>query len=251
MWGNNSSSTSSTTAATAEVIEIADSSAACVGTGGMTAGPPLLTAQSLELDYTHTETGQSFSGEGRSIGINFGDFHLVNCYVPNAGEGLKRLDYRLNEWDPAFRALLTNIDAIRPVIMTGDLNCGFLDLDIHNPTAKHIVKQAGLTPQERASFALYFPPNGPFTDAFRHFHPEARGQFTYWSQRTFARGPNKGLRLDYFICSQRLFDSYEATEATETAEGERKVRVHDSYILHEETRGCSDHCPVMLVLEIA
>jgi hypothetical protein len=31
-------------------------------------------------------------------------------------------------------------------------------------------------------------------------------------------------------------------------EGENGVKVHDSYMLHEETLGVSDHCPVALVL---
>ena len=35
----------------------------------------------------------------------------------------------------------------------------------------------------------------------------ASGQFTYWSMRTRARPFNKGLRLDYFVCSQEMFDT--------------------------------------------
>ncbi len=34
----------------------------------------------------------------------------------------------------------------------GDLNVAFLDIDLHNPTAKHIPKQAGVTARERESF---------------------------------------------------------------------------------------------------
>ena len=33
----------------------------------------------------------------------------------------------------------------------------------------------------------------------------ASGQFTYWSMRTRARPFNKGLRLDYFVCSKEMF----------------------------------------------
>lgn len=71
--------------------------------------------------------------------------------------------------DPAFRAYLHRLHAEKPVILTGDLNVGHLDVDIHNPTAKHIVKQAGLTPEERASFSQLV--SGPLRDAFRHFYP--------------------------------------------------------------------------------
>lgn len=71
--------------------------------------------------------------------------------------------------DPAFRAYLQRLHDKKPVILTGDLNVGHLDLDIHNPDAKHIVKQAGLTPQERQSFTDLLA--GPFRDAFRYYYP--------------------------------------------------------------------------------
>lgn len=37
-------------------------------------------------------------GEGRILTVELADCFLVGVYVPNSGEGLKRLDYRLNEW---------------------------------------------------------------------------------------------------------------------------------------------------------
>ena len=157
---------------------------------------------------------------------------------------------------------------------------------------------------------------------------EARGQFTYWSQRTRARPVNKGLRLDYFVCSDDMFDvdtntntnsssllplstvvtstldslnavvndeistgivienqtsngknnnesTIEKTKSddiktkkrkTEDDFGEcvdekivgdssgsqvvRKAKVVDSYILHKETEGYSDHCPIVLIIQI-
>ena len=68
------------------------------------------------------------------------------------------------------RQYLKQLSALKPVVYTGDLNCGHLDLDIHNPTAKHIAKQAGLTAEERAAFTGMLSETG-FRDAFRHFHP--------------------------------------------------------------------------------
>lgn len=68
------------------------------------------------------------------------------------------------------RQYLKTLAARKPVVFTGDLNCGFEDLDIHNPTAKHIVKQSGLTPLERAAFAEMLNETR-YRDAFRHFHP--------------------------------------------------------------------------------
>lgn len=37
--------------------------------------------------------------EGRVVTAEFSDFFVVNAYVPNSGDGLKRLDYRINKWD--------------------------------------------------------------------------------------------------------------------------------------------------------
>jgi exonuclease III len=32
--------------------------------------------------------------------MEFETFYIVATYVPNAGEGLKRLSYRVDSWDP-------------------------------------------------------------------------------------------------------------------------------------------------------
>jgi len=48
--------------------------------------------------------------------------------------------------------------------------------------------------------------------------------------------PNKGLRLDYFVCDPTLFDE------------KNQVVVRDSYMDFDQMG--SDHCPVILELEI-
>lgn len=52
--------------------------------------------------------------------------------MPNSGEGLKRLDYRLNKWDPFLREYVTNLRRKKPVVCLGDFNVAHLDLDIYN-----------------------------------------------------------------------------------------------------------------------
>ena len=66
------------------------------------------------------------------------------------GDGLKRLDYRTEEWDVDFTQYLDGLRKDRPVILTGDLNCAREPIDIHN--AKGNLKSAGFTPAERESF---------------------------------------------------------------------------------------------------
>eukprot|EP01031_Cornospumella_fuschlensis_P025654 gene25654-30985_t len=251
----------------------APTSAPATSTPAVQSSPetPLLRIQGIKYDFEDEDGGSKHKGEGRVITLETDKLFLVGCYVPNSGEGLVRLTYRIEEWDKHFFSYLRSLSQKKPVVMTGDLNVGHLDLDIHNPDAKHIVKQAGLTPQERNSFGQFLQA-GDFRDAFRFYYPDAIGQFTYWSQRTFARPVNRGIRLDYFIASQKLFPGTQendrgevVTSGNEISDGKvsgaakrRTVKhedipvpgVADCYILHEDTVGTSDHCPVMLVVRV-
>lgn len=116
----------------------------------------------------------------------------------------------------------------------GDLNIAHTNLEVWNDGAKHLPKQAGVTPEERASFQEQL--DAGFVDAFRRLHPEAKGHYSYWSTRAGNREPNKGLRLDYFICDPMFFEE------------DSRVVVRDSYCCHE-VQG-SDHCPVVVEIEI-
>ena len=63
--------------------------------------------------------------------------------VPNAGAGLKRLDYRVKDWDTAFSQYLSSLAATKPVVLVGDLNTAHHDIDIANPKSNR--KSAGFT----------------------------------------------------------------------------------------------------------
>lgn len=52
----------------------------------------------VEVSYDFDDVQKAHAGEGRTITLEFDRFILVACYVPNSGEGLKRLEYRVNEW---------------------------------------------------------------------------------------------------------------------------------------------------------
>jgi exonuclease III len=144
---------------------------------------------------------------------------------------------------------------------------------VYNPEAKHLLKQAGTTLREKNSFSELLTTG--FKDSLRYLYPDAKGQFTYWSMRTKARPFNKGMRLDYFVCSDELFDLEKAINVEEEGKGDlvkegdasssgssssssrkraitddkKKPRVTDSYILPIEN-DCSDHCPIVLTLEM-
>ena len=76
-------------------------------------------------------------GEGRVLTAEYDAFFLVNVYVPNAGEGLKRLDYRVGEWDAALAAHVAALEARgKPVVLAGDLNVAAQEIDIHSPKVR-------------------------------------------------------------------------------------------------------------------
>ena len=141
-------------------------------------------------------------------------------------EGLARLDYRM-QWDDALLAYLTGLDAIKPVILCGDLNVAKEEIDLKNPKTNR--RNAGFSDEERDKMRTLLA-NG-FTDTFRYLYPEKEGVYSWWSYRFNARKNNAGWRIDYFIVSDRL-----------------RERIIDSRI-HTDVYG-SDHCPVELEIDL-
>lgn len=166
-------------------------------------------------------------GEGRVIVAEYMSFYVVNVYVPNSGEGLKRLDYRINSWDKDFSDFLKALQEKKPLVVTGDLNVAHQEIDIHSP--KTNLKSAGFTVEERTSFTENLLNGAHLVDAFRRQYPAVTA-YTYWGYRFNARANNKGWRLDYFLVSESFYNE----------------KVYDCYHMPEVTG--SDHCPLGLVL---
>lgn len=163
--------------------------------------------------------------EGRTITAEYEDFFLVCCYTPNSQDELKRLDYRM-EWEDAFRAYLVELDAMKPVILCGDLNVAHQEIDLKNPKTNR--KSPGFTDEERAKMTTLLASG--FADSYRRLHPEKTDAYTWWSYRAGARARNVGWRIDYFIVSERLLPRVSAAD------------------IYPEILG-SDHCPVGILLD--
>lgn len=161
--------------------------------------------------------------EGRVITLEMDDFYLVTVYTPNSQDQLRRLDYRMT-WENDFRAYLQRLDAMKPVIVCGDMNVAHEEIDLKNPKTNR--KNAGFTDEEREKMTQLLAAG--FTDTFRYKYPE-QVTYSWWSYRFRAREKNAGWRIDYFLISDRLRD-----------------RLEDAKI-HTEIYG-SDHCPVELDL---
>ena len=162
--------------------------------------------------------------EGRCITLEYPGFYLVNCYTPNAQDGLKRLPHRM-AWDEAYRAHLQKLDTQKPVIACADYNVAHQEIDLKNPASNR--GNAGFSDEERAGFTRLL--ESGFTDTFRYQHPDLTGAYSWWSYRFNARKNNAGWRIDYFLVSDRLREQIENTAILADVYG-------------------SDHCPVELEL---
>ncbi len=169
---------------------------------------------------------EGHTDEGRAILLEYDGFYLVNVYVPNAQDGLKRIDYRM-KWDDDLRAALVELDRNKPVILCGDMNVAHSEIDLKNPKTNR--GNAGFSDEERGKMSELL--DSGFVDSFRYLYPVAEGIYSWWSYRFNARKNNAGWRIDYFIVSDRLKDC-----------------IIDARI-HSDIYG-SDHCPVELEIKL-
>jgi len=159
--------------------------------------------------------------EGRVITLEMPEFYLICVYVPNAQDGLKRLDYRM-QWEDDFRAYLGGLAARKGVVVCGDLNVAHNEIDLKNPSSNR--HNAGFTDEERGKFNALLASG--FTDSWRFLNPDTV-KYSWWSYRFHARENNAGWRIDYFLVSDSIKDRISGAE------------------IHNEIFG-SDHCPVEL-----
>lgn len=165
--------------------------------------------------------------EGRVVTAEYPFFFLVTVYTPNAGEGLRRLDYRCDGWDVVFREYVVSLQRRKPVILCGDFNVAHQAIDIAKPKQNYN-RSAGYTQREIDGFQRLLDEG--FVDTYRHFHP-TDVKYTYWNNIFNARAKNEGWRIDYFLVRESMLSKITKAE------------------IHTDILG-SDHCPVQLEIEI-
>lgn len=178
---------------------------------------PLLVHYGLE--------NEKYDNEGRVITLEFKDFYFVACYVPNSGDGLVRLDFRMS-FENDLKEYLIKLDNKKPVVYCGDLNVAHEEIDIKNP--KTNTMNAGFTKDEREKMTELL--SSGFIDTFRQLHKD-EVKYSWWSYMFNSRARNAGWRIDYFLVSERISD---------------KVKIAD---IHNEILG-SDHCPIELDIDL-
>ena len=162
--------------------------------------------------------------EGRVITLEYEDFYLVCAYVPNAQDGLKRIDYRM-QFEDDMREYLSGLDKHKGVLYCGDLNVARSEIDLKHPKAN--IGNAGFSYEERGKIEELL--SSGFTDSFRYLYPDTV-KYSWWSYRFHARENNAGWRIDYFLVSDRIASKITSADILTDIMG-------------------SDHCPVLLEIE--
>lgn len=169
---------------------------------------------------------KKFDWEGRMVISEHKDFCLLNIYFPNGALTITRHLFKqdfLNRLPIFLKELQKTCK--KELIIVGDYNVAYLDIDVHSP--KTLQKTSGFLPEERQWFKDFLEQG--YIDVFRHFYPDKKDAYSWWSFRENARNNNKGWRIDYICVSKPLESRLKSIE------------------IKPEQLG-SDHCPIILEL---
>lgn len=183
----------------------------------------LIMAKKEPIDVRYGIGQEEHDHEGRVLTLEYDAYYVVDVYTPNAGEGLRRLDYRM-KWDKAFGAYIASLD--KPVMLCGDFNVANENIDVYDPMV--LAGSTGFTNEERKGFRKNLL--NQLIDTYRLIHPRDV-KYTWWSYVERGREAGNGWRIDYWLVSPSL-----------------KEKVKDVVICDEITG--SDHCPVLLEIDL-
>ena len=139
--------------------------------------------------------------QARFLKARFGDFILINTYVPQGtAVDSEKFQYKLNWFRWLREYLQQHHNPDESIVWLGDLNVARENIDVHAPERLwgHVCFC------EPVQNALSDVMNWGFIDVFRQKHSEP-GYYTFWDYRVpngFKR--NIGWRLDYIMVTPKL-----------------------------------------------
>ena len=169
---------------------------------------------------------KKYDDEGRVIRADYGNVSVMSVYMPSGSSGEERQAFKM-EWLADFQNYIDTLKKTKKnLIICGDYNICHKSIDIHNPIGN--ARSSGFLPEEREWIDGFI--NSGFIDSFRHFNQDPH-QYSWWSYRANSREKNLGWRIDYNLVSDTL-----------------KEKLRRAAILAEAKH--SDHCPILLELDI-
>ena len=173
----------------------------------------------------NVETGcgiPQYDREGRVIRADYGDFSLMNVYMPSGTSGEERQAFKMQWLDDFYNYAHQIAEDKKQLIIVGDYNIAHEEIDIHNPKGNK--NNSGFLPEEREWVTKFI--NSGFIDSYRQLNPGDQ-RYSWWTYRFGARGNNKGWRIDYQMATKNMVS-----------------RLTRADLLNDVVH--SDHCPTLL-----
>lgn len=162
-----------------------------------------------------------YEKEGRIVWTQHEFFDLYNIYFPNGGAREERHNFKQKFLKDLLSHLKFEMRKGKEIVVVGDYNVAYLDLDVHDPV--RLAQESGFLPEERAWFGDFL--KAGFVDVFRHFYPDQKGAYSWWSYLDKGRERNTGWRIDHICVTPNLVPHVKSCEILANQMG-------------------SDHCPV-------
>ena len=168
-----------------------------------------------------------FESEGRIIIAEYPAFTLMNIYFPLGSGPADTMEHKLAFYD-AFLACAASLnEQQKKVIVCGDFSIAHKDSDVSKPIRK-TARRVGITGQEREKLDRLI--HAGFSDTFRLFNQET-GHYSWWPNGFYQNERSQGWRLDYIFVNSFVRPFVTGAEILTCYEG-------------------SDHCPVMMEMEL-
>ena len=168
-----------------------------------------------------------YDSEGRIVITSYKAFDLYNIYFPNGGSGDIRHNFKQKFLKDLNIHLKQQLAKGKSIVVVGDYNVAHKEIDVYDPVK--LSTESGFLPEEREWFSEFLDLG--FIDTFRHFYPDAKDKYSWWSYYELARVGNRGWRIDYICVSKDLKKYLKSAEIMDAVEG-------------------SDHCPVAVELDL-
>ena len=168
--------------------------------------------------------------EARFVYSLIDDMHIINVYVPLGDNYGERFEYKIYFYNKLFEFLKKFDLKNDRVILCGDMNVAYSDLDVWDPEIWE--GEVTFLPEEKAMINNIL--NLGFVDIIREFYKNER-VYTFYDYRGAKVYKNEGMRLDYMFLSPKL------------AKDVKNVAILTS-IRRKRKPTPSDHVPVIVEL---
>lgn len=119
----------------------------------------------LSVSYGFNNIDCDLDIEGRIITLEYASFYLITIYSPTFKMEISRINYRM-DWDSLFFNYVSELNNIKPVIICGDFNVAFSDLDFYN----NLQNSKEFIDDRKIEFESLL--NSGFVDSFKYLYPQ-------------------------------------------------------------------------------